>query len=257
MPAIEITYRGQKGEIHIQELNPGATDTIVLVHGMFGNLSQFYLTIAPFLAREFRVLMYDLRSHGRSTCFKTGFDLNTLSEDLNRVIIESGAEKCHLLGFSYGALIVLKYAMRFGEKVNKVIALEIPPRHTLPFKDKGTYTFDDFWAFALSLPPHVRDNFLRSKRQVKNTYNLYENIFNNTSFVEDMNNEKEFSSSDYTLVQAPVQLFFGDHSICLPELERVKNWINKKTISFEQGDHGFFMHRCEQSANKMIEFLQR
>ena len=78
MPIIQINNR----KTHILELNPEASETIVMVHGMFTNLSIFYFNIAPELAKKYHVVMYDLRSHGLSGKIDNGYDLETLSNDL-------------------------------------------------------------------------------------------------------------------------------------------------------------------------------
>ncbi len=255
MPTVELNTGKEIGELHLQTLNPDGEDVIVLIHGMFGNLAQFYLTLAPFLSEKYHVIMYDLRCHGRSSCFKNGFDLISLTDDLKALLDQLNIEKCHLLGFSYGALIALKFSVRYKDLVDRIIAVEIPPKPPFPIKKRGTYTFDDFMNFSSTLTPNVRDNFLRSKRQIKNTFKTYEFIINRTTFVEDMNNEKAFDSDDYGRIEVPVQLFFGDKSICLPELHRISSWIKNKVISIGEGDHGFFMKNPEKTAKEIIRFL--
>lgn len=253
MHTIEVSK--DQAKINTLILNPEATETLVMIHGMFGNLSQFYMTIAPGLSRHFKIVMYDIRSHGKSSQHSTGYDLISLTDDLDALLNKLQINKCHILGFSYGALIALKYAMRFGERVHKIIAVEIPPKSLLPATFKGSYSFDDFMNFTSTLTPHVYKNFMRSKRQVENSYKMYDFIFNHTSFVDDMNREEIFSEEDYSSLKLPVFLFFGKNSPCMPELLRVNDWLRNKEVTIEDGGHGFFMENPEESVRKMNDFL--
>jgi esterase len=253
MQAIEL----KKNNISLNTLilNPDATETIVTVHGMFGNLSQFYMTIAPELSKDFRIILYDLRSHGKSTRHETGYDLQSLSDDIRCLLDALNINKCHVLGFSYGTLIALKFAMLFKERVKKVVALEIPPKSILPQILKGAYGFNDFLVFAYTLPPLVHKNFMRSKRQLENNFKMYEYIYNNTSFVDDMNRDGEFKEEDYNLIDAPVQLLFGKESACIPELNRVYHWIRNHEITLMEGGHNFFSERSIETSIKIKNFL--
>ena len=68
--------------LNVQVLNPEGIETVLMVHGMFGNLSHFYLTIAPFIASDYKVVLFDLKSQGRSDKIETGYDLKTFAEDV-------------------------------------------------------------------------------------------------------------------------------------------------------------------------------
>lgn len=256
MSSAELTTQSQEVLHHVQIVNPEGKETILLVHGMFGNLAQFYLTLAPFLSEHYRVVMYDLKCHGKSMRYDGGFDLTTLSHDLLSIMDDLRIQSSHLLGFSYGALIVLKFTSLFADRVGKVIAIEVPPRHTYELKKRGQYSFADFEWFASTLAPDIRANFLRSKRQVQNHYKMYEFIYNETTYVDDVETEKEFDEHFYSTLSVPVQLFFGDNSICLPELNRIKGWMSDVVISMGRGDHGFFMHRPKETAAMIDQFLK-
>jgi esterase len=236
-------------------LNPEATETIVMVHGMFGNIAQFYMTIAPALSKDFRIVLYDIRSHGKSTRHEKGFDLESLADDIKCLLDALGIAQCHILGFSYGTLIALKFAMMFNDRVLKVVAMEIPPKSFLADTLKGSYGYDDFLVFAYTLPPLVHKNFMRSKRQVENNFKMYEYIYNQTTFVDDMNHNDEFQEKDYRLITAPVKLLFGKESVCVNELNRVSSWITYGEITFMEGGHNFFSEKPSETSLVIKKFL--
>ena len=96
MPVIKVNHR----DVHIQELNKGAAETVLLIHGMFSNLSVYYFNIAPVLAEHFHVVMYDLKSHGMSERALEGYDLNSMTDDLYALMEVLNLNKVHLAGYS-------------------------------------------------------------------------------------------------------------------------------------------------------------
>ncbi|MDF2478385.1 MAG: alpha/beta hydrolase, partial [Sphingobacterium sp.] len=92
MPIITVNNR----KVHIQELNKGAEHTVVLIHGMFSNLSIYYFNIAPILAQHFHVVMYDLKSHGMSERVSEGYDLENMSSDLIALLDSLQLQNVHL-----------------------------------------------------------------------------------------------------------------------------------------------------------------
>ena len=64
----------------------------------------------------FRSIAYDRRGFGRSTHPWSGYDYNTLADDLASVIEQTGATDATLVGFSMGGGEVARYMSRHGGK---------------------------------------------------------------------------------------------------------------------------------------------
>ena len=71
--------------LHVQRIGKGPT--VVMLHGAFSTLTDWYFTVAPILASHHECIMYDLRGHGRSERVTSGFDLETLMNDLLDLLI--------------------------------------------------------------------------------------------------------------------------------------------------------------------------
>jgi non-heme chloroperoxidase len=70
----------------------------------------------------FRAIAYDRRGFGRSSQPWSGYDYNTLSDDLAAVIEQTGAQDATLVGFSMGGGEVARYMSRHGGKsVSKAV----------------------------------------------------------------------------------------------------------------------------------------
>ncbi|WP_070962753.1 alpha/beta fold hydrolase [Vibrio sonorensis] len=103
----------------------GKGDTIVLLHGLFGNLDNLGL-----LARDFRndhqVLSIDLRNHGHSfhsdshTYYQQADDVITLINHLN-------IKQCVIIGHSMGGKVAMKVAETLQERITKLIVMDMAP----------------------------------------------------------------------------------------------------------------------------------
>ncbi len=100
--------------------------TVVFVHGLLlDNHSSFYMTIAPAIARHARVVLYDLRGHGRSEQTPTGYATADMVGDL-RGLVEAIApgERVVVVGHSFGGFVALRFALRHPALVAGLVLIE-------------------------------------------------------------------------------------------------------------------------------------
>ncbi|MFY1637917.1 alpha/beta fold hydrolase [Solwaraspora sp. WMMB335] len=105
----------------------------VLIHGIGSdNLASWYLSLAhPLAAVGFRVIMYDLRGHGRTERPSTGYRLDDLVDDLVALLDRLGVDRpVHLLGNSLGGTVAFGYAARHPDRVVSIVAVEAAPATT-------------------------------------------------------------------------------------------------------------------------------
>lgn len=94
---------------------------LVLLHGN-GESSEYFKKQIGFFAKTFRVIAVDTRGHGRSPRGSAPFTLSQFADDLNDFLDEVGIEKAHILGFSDGGNIALLFALRYPDRVEKLVA---------------------------------------------------------------------------------------------------------------------------------------
>lgn len=101
----------------------GAGDPIVLVHGMFGSADVWEeLGLVHALAERYRVVALDLRGHGRSTKHYDPGDYGPkMAEDVVRLLDYLNIHRAHLLGYSYGGLVVLDVLIHHPDRVVSVV----------------------------------------------------------------------------------------------------------------------------------------
>jgi 3-oxoadipate enol-lactonase len=91
-------------------------DPVVLIPGFSAPLEMWAPTV-PALAPEFRVLLYDLRGHGRSDCPLGGYDLETQAQDLVLLLDRLGVDRAHLVGDAAGGGIGVQVALAQPSRV--------------------------------------------------------------------------------------------------------------------------------------------
>jgi esterase len=253
MPIIEINHK----KVHIQELNKGAEQTVVLIHGMFSNLSIYYFNIAPILAKKFHVVMYDLKSHGMSERFEDGYDLNNMSSDLIALIAELQLEKVHLVGYSFGGLIALKTALDYQNRINQLVVMEAPD----PQDEKARGIIDQYSKEFLE---HYVANFTDTtkvqmgKRQMEKNHRMYEFLFNKTSIKADMIREKDFLSEvNLSELNIPTLLLYGSDSNCRPTGEWLNDQIDDSQLELISGDHNIPIQEPALIAETIVDFLSK
>ncbi len=110
--------------IRLHHITVGDGPDVVLVHGITGNLAVWHLHMVPLLFDHFRVLTYDLRGHGYSEMPKTGYDADTMADDLLQLLDALEIERPMLVGHSYGADVALYFAHLNPARVSQIVAIE-------------------------------------------------------------------------------------------------------------------------------------
>lgn len=98
----------------------GKGQPFILLHGNGENGSYFNHQIEYFSDR-FRMIAVDTRGHGKSPRGVAPFTIEQFAEDLNELMVMMEISKAIILGFSDGANIALKFALRHPDKVMALI----------------------------------------------------------------------------------------------------------------------------------------
>lgn len=94
----------------------GAGTPVILIHGWPLSADSWDDQAMAIADAGYRVLAYDRRGFGRSSQPWTGYDYDTLADDLAAVIEQSGASDAILVGFSMGGGEVARYMSRHAGK---------------------------------------------------------------------------------------------------------------------------------------------
>jgi len=254
MPFFKIQDRA----IHFQELNRtnDAAQTIVLVHGMFSNLSVYYFKIAPILAKHFHVVMYDLKSHGLSDRASEGYDLDHMVDDLLVLLAYLNVERVHLVGYSFGGLVALHMAMKYPAYVERLCVIEAP--------DPGDRkTMDIIDIYSKEFLEHYIQNFTDTtkikmgKRQLEKNHRMYQYLFHETDIKSDMEKEVDyFTRAPFKQLAMDTLLLYGRDSNCLAAGTFLNEQIQPSSLHVLEGDHNLPIQQPEQVAVLVDAFLK-
>jgi 3-oxoadipate enol-lactonase len=97
----------------------GAGEPLLLLHGIMVSGAMFDPLVA-LLSDRFRMLIPDLRGHGRSGALPGPYDVATLAADLDAVRSEAGFERCTVMGYSHGGAVAQQAARDRPNGVTKL-----------------------------------------------------------------------------------------------------------------------------------------
>ena len=105
-------------DLHYEER--GAGDALVLLHGN-GESSSYFSRQLECFGSGYRVVAVDTRGHGASPRGTAPFTLSQFADDLKAFLDGMGLNRVDLLGFSDGGNIALIFALRYPERIKKLI----------------------------------------------------------------------------------------------------------------------------------------
>jgi pimeloyl-ACP methyl ester carboxylesterase len=122
LPDGERLLIGERGQLHLIERNPQARETVLLVHG-YGASSASYLPVVGALAERFHVLAIDLPGFGLSDKREGDYSPDALADVLRAVLDAKGIARAHVVGHSWGSSIVLAFARRHPQRLDKLVIM--------------------------------------------------------------------------------------------------------------------------------------
>lgn len=104
--------------LYYQETGKG--EPFFLLHGN-GEDGTYFVNQIKFFSNQYRVIAVDTRGHGKSPRGNAPFTMEQFADDLNALMTELCISKAVILGFSDGANIAMKFAIKYPQKVTALI----------------------------------------------------------------------------------------------------------------------------------------
>jgi non-heme chloroperoxidase len=101
----------------------GVGPALIFLTGM-GSSAYIFNKFAPRFTDKFRVLALTRRGHGDSDIPETGYDANTLTEDIRQFMDRLHVEKANLAGHSLAGVELTHFAATYPNRVEKLIYLD-------------------------------------------------------------------------------------------------------------------------------------
>ena len=113
-----MTFAAINGLKLYYERHGDSGDPLVFVHGYTGDVSDWRLQVEEF-AGDFRVLIMDLRGHGRSEAPSDhlAYGVSLMTQDVEALVEAVGFERYHLVGHSMGGAMAQEIALKTPENL--------------------------------------------------------------------------------------------------------------------------------------------
>lgn len=107
-------------DINYRLLGENNKHTIVLIHGLDSALETFGV-VAEDLSKNYKVLIYDQRGHGKTPDVGSDYMSSTMASDLKMLMDNLNIKSAHILGHSMGARAAVGFASMFPAMAESVI----------------------------------------------------------------------------------------------------------------------------------------
>jgi pimeloyl-ACP methyl ester carboxylesterase len=199
---------------HVQRLGAGDR-TVVFLHGLvMDNLSSFYFTLAPRVARFANVILYDLRGHGSTERPPSGYSLADMRGDLSEILEGLNVKgSVFLVGHSFGGLLAQAFAFAYPKRTAGMVLID-------PLSlERG---WGERMAETLRLAPDARaqqiaarfQNWLgrHSHRKITRLAEAAEALVCGTSLVEELRTSPHLQDDELASIECPALMLCGERS---------------------------------------------
>ena len=115
----EIRVKVNQIELQIREYEQEG-DAIIFLHFSGANLLMWQ-RIMPFFQDQYRLILVDLRGHGKSDRPENGYHMDEMARDVIGVMEQLNLERVHIIGSSLGAEVGLSIAANYPKKVISLV----------------------------------------------------------------------------------------------------------------------------------------
>jgi pimeloyl-ACP methyl ester carboxylesterase len=131
------TFLNDNLKLHYEEI--GAGDSLLCVHGATGAGSYEWDTLAAALSDRWRLVIPDLRSHGKSDHQAGAVGIEFVIDDLRALIAARELGRPHVMGFSFGAEVALDLELTRPGTCRSLILLSPglgDPKSSVPSRER-------------------------------------------------------------------------------------------------------------------------
>jgi pimeloyl-ACP methyl ester carboxylesterase len=103
----------------------GTGQPLVLLHGAFSAIGTSFQKLLPDLAKTRQVIGLEMQAHGRTADIDRPLSLEQMADDTVAALQHLGVDRADLFGYSMGAAVALRVAIRHPEAVRKLVVASV------------------------------------------------------------------------------------------------------------------------------------
>jgi pimeloyl-ACP methyl ester carboxylesterase len=123
--AVKSDYVSVNGLNMYYETYGDSGQPLVLLHGAFSAIGTSFGKLLPALASMRQVIAFEMQGHGHTADIDRPLTLEGMADDVAAAIKRLGLERADIFGYSMGAGIALRVAIRNPEVVRKLVLASI------------------------------------------------------------------------------------------------------------------------------------
>ena len=225
-------------DIQLHYIEQGQGQPLILLHGN-GESCNYFEHQIPFFSKNYRVIAIDTRGHGNSTRGEKPFTIKQFAEDLRSFMDEKGMEKAILLGFSDGGNIALTFALKYPDRVEKMV---VDGANLFPSGVKPLYQ----WPIEIGY--RIAKLFAKKSEKAKQ----------NADMLGLMANEPHIEPSELASLMMPVLVVAGNKDMIKESHTRlIYKSLPNAQLTILEGDH-FVANKNPDAFNQVVaEFLRK
>lgn len=104
------------------EVYGNGSETIFFAHGLLWNRHIFDSQIDEF-KDKYRCIAFDFRGQGQTAITDTGYDMDTLAEDVFELIQSFKCTSCHFVGLSMGGIVGMRLAIKHPDLIKSLVLI--------------------------------------------------------------------------------------------------------------------------------------
>jgi 3-oxoadipate enol-lactonase len=130
-------------EFFVRENGPPDAPPLVLVHGWSLDGEMTYGPLVARLGDRFRIVVPDLRNHGKSDWIRGRYEVADLADEVAGVLDAVGVRRATVMGYSLGGMVTMELARRAPHLVDRMILAATAAR---PVPELRALARIAFWA---------------------------------------------------------------------------------------------------------------
>jgi pimeloyl-ACP methyl ester carboxylesterase len=104
---------------------PTEQPPLVLIHGAFSAIGTSFGALLPELAQGRQVIGFEMQAHGRTADIDRPLSLEAMADDTAAALQYLGIEQADIFGYSMGAAVALRLAIRHPAVVRKLVLASV------------------------------------------------------------------------------------------------------------------------------------
>ena len=141
----------------------GTGEPLVLLHGFPQTWYEWH-RIMPALAQRYTVIAPDLRGMGASSKPASGYDNQTVAEDIYQLVSQLGLQKISIVGHDFGAPVAYAYAAAHPDDVRQLVMIEgaISATESPKMSEFG----QSYWHMAFHAEPDIAESLIVGRERL-------------------------------------------------------------------------------------------